>query len=295
MTLRIAAVLAALAAVSVSARPAQQRASRERDVIVGAALAAGGPALNLGPADFVVREDRLAREIIRVSPAPPPSHVMLLIDDSHASTASMPFLRSGVTTLIKKMAAMQPSPQFGLMTFGDRPTKRADFSSAPGAALDATSKLFAIAGTGSYFLQAIGDVCKDFKKRGAVSPIIVAFVAEAGPEFSNESHEQISEALRGVGASLWVVDLSIAEQPDRTTEEHERAQVLGAVTGDSGGLTRTVISTQSIDPAFTSLAGVLTSRYLVTYARPEQTIPPSTVVVTTKRSDVRLTSSRWPR
>jgi len=95
--------------------------------------------------------------------------------------------------------------------------------------------------------------------------------------------------------SLWVVDLAIADQPDRTTEEHERAQVLGAVTLDSGGLTRTVISTQSIDPAFTSMAAVLTSRYLVTYARPEQTIPPSTVVVTSKRSDVRLTSSRWPR
>jgi hypothetical protein len=197
--------------------------------------------------------------------------------------------------LIKKMAATQPAPQFGLTTFGERPTKQADFSPAPGPALDAASKLFAIAGTGSYFLQAIGDTCKEFKKRGATSPIIVAFVAESGPEFSNESHEQISEALRGANASLWVITLSIADQPDRTTEEHERAQVLGGVTGDSGGMTRTVISTQSIDPAFSSLAAVLTSRYLVTYARPEQTIPPSTVVVTSKRTDVRLTSSRWPR
>jgi len=237
----------------------------------------------------------LAREVIRVNPAPPPSHVMLLIDDSHASMASIPFVRSGLTELIKKMAAMQPSPQFGLTTFGERPTKRAELSPAAGPALDATAKLFAIAGTGSYFLQAIGDTCKEFKKRGAANPIIVAFVAESGPEFSSESHEQISEALRSVGASLWVVDLAIADQPDRTTEEHERAQVLGGVTLDSGGLTRTVISTQSIDPAFSSLAAVLTSRYLVTYARPEQTIPPSTVVVTAKRSDVRLTSSRWPR
>jgi hypothetical protein len=291
----MAAVLAALTAVSVSARPADQRTTREREIVVGAALTGGGPALNLGATDFVVREDRLAREVIRVTQAPPPSHVMVLIDDSHASMASIPFLRSGVTTLIKKMAAMQPSPQFALTTFGERPTKRAEFSSAAGPALDATSKLFAIAGTGSYFLQAIGDTCKEFKRRNAVNPIIVAFVAESGPEFSNESHEQISDALRSVGASLWTVDLSITEQPDRTTEEHERAQVLGGVAGDSGGLTRTVISTQSIDPAFTSLAAVLTSRYLVTYARPEQTIPPSTVVVTPKRADVRLTSSRWPR
>ncbi|HEX5069434.1 MAG TPA: vWA domain-containing protein [Vicinamibacterales bacterium] len=295
MTLRTAAVLAVLAAGAVSARPADQRSSRERDVIVSASLSSGGPVLNLGPTDFIVREDRLAREVIRVAPAPPPSHVMILVDDSQASMASIPFLRSGITTLIKKMAAMQPSPQFGLTTFGERPTKRAEFSPGAGPALDAASKLFAIAGTGSYFLQAIGDTCKEFKKRNALNPIIVAFVAEAGPEFSSESHEQIADALRGAGAALWVVDLSIADQPDRTNEEHERAQVLGAVTLDSGGLTRTVISTQSIDPAFASMAAVLTSRYLVTYARPEQTIPPSTVVVTTKRSDVRLTSSRWPR
>jgi len=295
MPLRTAAILTAVAALSVSTLTAGQRSARERDVIVSATLSTGAPALNLGPTDFVVREDRLSREVIRVNPAPPPSHVMLLVDDSQASQASVPFLRTGLTAFINKMTAGQTASQFGLMTFGERPTKRADLSASPAPALDAASKLFAIGGTGSYFLQAIGDSCKEFKKHGATSPIIVAFVAESGPEFSNETHDQISDALHAANASLWVISLSIADQPDRSPEEHERARVLGGVTGDSGGMTRTVISTQSIDPAFGSLAAVLMSRYQVTYGRPEQTIPPSTVVVTSKRSDVRLTSSRWPR
>lgn len=295
MTLRTATMLAALAVLSAPTLSAGQRSARERDVIVSATLSSGAPALNLTATDFVVREDRLAREVIRVSPAPAPSHVMLLVDDSQASQASIPFLRTGLTAFINKLSAMQPAPQFGVMTFGERPTKRADFSAAPGQALDAVSKLFAIAGTGSYFLQTLNDSCKEFKKHNATSPIIVAFVAESGPEFSNETHDQISAALHAANASLWVVSLSIAEQPNRTPEDHERARVLGGLTGDSGGMTRTVISTQSIDPAFSTMAAVLSSRYQVTYGRPEQTIPPSTVVVTSKRSDVRLTSSRWPR
>ena len=141
----------------------------------------------------------------------------------------------------------------------------------------------------------MSDACKDLKKRGATSPVIVAFVAEGGPEFSNETHQQVSAALQGANASLWVVLLQVSNQRDRSPEEHERALVLGGVAGDTGGLTRNVLSTQGIEPAFASVAAILSSRYLVVYGRPEQTIPPSVVEVTTKRPDVHLLSSRWPR
>jgi hypothetical protein len=50
---------------------------------------------------FVVREDGLAREVIRVGIAPPPSHVMLLIDDSQAADRSIQFLRTAAAAFIK--------------------------------------------------------------------------------------------------------------------------------------------------------------------------------------------------
>lgn len=297
-------ILAVLAAVSVVALSADQRASRERQIVVSATLPSGAPATDLLATDFLVREDRLSREVIRVSPAPPPSHVMLLVDDSQAAQASVPFLRSGLAAFIKtvgaaaaapQFAGSAPAPQFALMTFGDRPTKRAEFSPTTKLVEQAVSTIFSVPGSGAYLLQAITDACKDLKKRGAASPVILAFVAEAGPEFSNDTHLQVSAALRSAGASLWVIALQGAAQPDRSPEEHERAVVIGDVTTESGGMTRTVMSTQSLDPAFDGMASLLTSRYLVVYGRPEQTIPPEVVEVTSKRPDVRMTSSRWAR
>jgi hypothetical protein len=294
MTRRIA-IGAFVAAVSVAALSADQRVTHEREILVGATQGNGTPATGLTVTDFVVREDRLSREVVRVDPAPPPSHLVLLVDDSQESQESIPFLRAGLGGFIKTVGALAPTPQFSLWTFGERPTRRVDFSPAPGAALDASSKIFAVGGSGAYFLEAVSDACKDLKKRGATNPVIVAFVAEGGPEFSNETHQQVSAALQGANASLWIVLLQVTNQRDLSPEEHERAQVLGGVAGDTGGLTRHVLSTQGIEPAFASVAAIIASRYLVVYGRPEQTIPPSVVEVTSKRSDVKLLSSRWPR
>ena len=45
----------------------------------------GAPVLNLGPADFVVREDNRTREILSVEPATAPMQVALLVDNSGRS------------------------------------------------------------------------------------------------------------------------------------------------------------------------------------------------------------------
>src|SRR5580765_6051361 len=92
----LAAVLSA-AALTAAAPSAEQRVTHQRDILVGATQGNGSPVTDLTVTDFVVREDRLSREVVRVSPAPPPSHVMLLVDDSQEAQASIPFLRAGVS------------------------------------------------------------------------------------------------------------------------------------------------------------------------------------------------------
>lgn len=286
------AVVAALGAVVVSAQPGT---GKERGILVSAATSNGAPATDLTATDFSIKEDGRVREVIRVGPAPPPSHVMLIVDDSQAAETAVPFLRTSLAAFIKKMSGLNPAPQIALMTSGERPTRRADFAPTSAAVQQAASKIFAVGGSGAYFLQAVMDACKDLKKRGAASPVIVAFVAEAGPEFSNEQHTQIAAALKDAGASLWAVVLHDAHNPDRTPEEHERAVVLGDVTTSSGGDTRNVLSTQGVDPAFDAIGALLASRYLVIYGRPEQTIPPEAVEVTSKRANIRLASTHWAR
>ena len=287
------AIAAAIAVVAVSAD--QDRTSRERGIVVSAALANGTPVTDLTASDFVVREDEIAREVVRVNPAPPPSHVMILADDSDSMQARIAFLRSAIGRFVGRMAAMTPPPQLALMTFGERPTKRVPFTPDSAAVEKAAKQLFSVNGSGAYFLQAISEACQDLRKRQAPNPVLVAFVSERSPEFSSDSRKQIEKALLGAGASLWVVALQDTSYTDRSPEAYERAVVLGDVTVWSGGLTRTVNSEQGIEPALDGIASLLASRTLVVYARPDQTIPPTTIEVSTKRPDVRVASPRWVR
>ena len=289
------ALLALATAIAVVAVSADQRASRERGIVVSTALANGTPVTDLTAEEFVVREDAFAREVIRTSPAPPPSHVMILADDSDSMQAQITFLRSAIAKFVPRMAALKPPPQLALTTFGERPTKRAPFTPDSAAVEKAAKQLFSINGAGAYFLQAIVEACQDLRKRSAPSPVLVAFVSERSPEFSSDSRKTIEKALQSAGASLWVVALQDTIHTDRSPEGFERAVVLGDVTVASGGLTRTVISGQGIESGFDGIASLLASRVLVVYARPEQTIPPTTIEVSTKRPDVRVASPRWTK
>jgi len=101
--------------------------------------------------------------------------------------------------------------------------------------------------------------------------------------------------LQGAGASLWVIIRQNSRNTDRSQEAYERAAVLGDVTRDSGGVSRVILSDQSLESAFDGMAALLMSRYSVAYSRPDQTIPPTSVEVTSKRQDVKLASSRWTK
>jgi hypothetical protein len=284
----IAAVLASAALLV-----ADQRGARERSVLVSASGSNDAPVTDLTAADVTVRENGVAREVVRVSPAPPPSHVLLLIDDSQVVQTPLPYLRSAMAAFIKRMGELQPIPMQGLWTFGERPTRRVEYTSKTAAVAEGAGRVFAINGAGAYFMQSVMDACEDLRKKKAPSPVIVAFVAENGPEFSNGVHTQVEDALKSAGASLWAVVLQIGGQPMNTPELRERAAVLGDVTTASGGMNKLVLSGQGLESAFNTVAALITSRYLVTYGRPDALVPPDRIEVSTTRKDVRIRASKW--
>jgi len=71
--------------------------------------------------------------------------------------------------------------------------------------------------------------------------------------------------------------------------------VLGDVTADSGGMNKVILTPQAIDGAFSTVGSIISSRYLVTYVRPDALVPPDKLEVTTSRKDVKLFSSKWTR
>ena len=273
----------------------QQRGHTEQTALVTAYTEDAKAVSNMTVTDFAVMEDKLSREVIRVGAAPPPSHVVLLIDDSQAAERSIQFLRTAIPAFINSMATLQPAPQISLMTFGERPVVRADFLPKNDAAVAAAGKLFATPGTGSYLLQALMDASKSLTKHAAKNPVIVVFAAEAGPEFSTEHREVVASAMQRANASLWAIVLQSPARMDLTPEGLERQAVLNDVVKQTGGFTRTIQSDQGVDPAFATVGDLLKSRYLVTYSRPDDLIPPKSVDVTSKRADVRVLASHWTK
>ena len=57
----------------------------QRSLYVSMLNEADEPVLGLGPSDFIVREDNVAREVLKVVPAEEPMQIALLIDNSHAA------------------------------------------------------------------------------------------------------------------------------------------------------------------------------------------------------------------
>ena len=273
----------------------QQRETREKDVTVSVVAGSNNsPVQGLNAADFTVREDTLSREVLRVTAAPPPTHLALLIDDSQVSKDAVQFLRTSLASFVKRVMSGEQAPQIGMWTFGERPTRRADFSPNSGQVDKAIERIFSLQGSGSYLMEAIQEISKDLKKKKAERPVIVAFVDESGPEFSNLTHKQVADALRDAGASLWTVTNQARTQSMGTTEARERAQVLGDVTVWSGGANIAVLTPQALDATFGSVADQILNRYKVTYGRPEMLVPPEKLEVQVKKPDTKVRVTRWP-
>jgi hypothetical protein len=291
---KIFIAIVGLAATAVlGAAPIQQRALREQTVVVSAIDKAGAPVRDLTAADFVVRENDLAREVLRAEPASDPLQIMVLVDTSANMQVLLPEVRRGLQALTQGVLQNSPQSHFGLMEFGDRPNQLAPLSNSLELFEKGVNALSEHSGGGAYLMQTIVDATKALKKAEAKRPVIVIFVRESSPEFSSERHMQVEDALKKTGASLWSIVLQEPGRPSMSDEMISRDTVLGDVSTRSGGMRDAVLDRNGIQPRFAQVADRLTSAYSVVYARPESLIPPSKMEVTTRRTGVRVLAPRW--
>ncbi|HEX7139870.1 MAG TPA: hypothetical protein VF219_18605, partial [Vicinamibacterales bacterium] len=81
---------------SMPATPAGQRSDRERTLYVSVLDQNAAPVPDLGPADFVVKEDNVTREVLRVVPATDPMQIAVLVDTSQAARDQISFIRQAL-------------------------------------------------------------------------------------------------------------------------------------------------------------------------------------------------------
>lgn len=270
LTLPLACLLATPAAAQ----------SRERTLYVTARDAQGALVQQLAPEDVTVREDGVAREVLRVAPATTPLQIVLLVDNSAASARHIPNFRDALKSFAGRFGAPH---EVAYVTLGDRPTIVAEYTSSADTITRAIERLFSVPGAGVYVLDGIAEAARGLQKRDAARPAIVVVTTD-GVEFSNLSHEPVLDAIEAAGAALYVVVVQEGASAARRSDEMRyRDIVFDRGPTESGGVREIVLTSMALPATLSAIADGLLQQYAVTYARPTTLIPPEKVTVAAAR------------
>jgi len=265
--------------------PALGGQARQNALYVSVLDKQGVPVKDLKPDEIVVREDNVAREVLRVEPAKDPMQVALLVDNSEGTRQAIQFMRDGLGPFTNRLTAAGHSVSF--ITLGDRPTIQVNMTS-DGAALKSkgVDRLFAQPGSGTYLLEGLVETTRGFSKNESPRPVIVALITE-GIEFSNQSHEQVLEALKKSGAAFHALVVTEGAEANLSSDEvRNRNVVLDRGTREHGGRRETLITNMSIAPALDKLATELLSQFKVTYASPDRMVPAERITVDASKKNL---------
>jgi VWFA-related protein len=258
----------------------------QRSMYVSVVDRAGAPVPNMTPADVIVREDNLAREVLRVVPATDPMQIAILVDTSGTARDDIAYMRDALPSFIGTLTSGETGAknQVALVGLGERPTILTDYTNDRATLQKGIDRVWSTTNSGAYLVDAVLEISQGFKKRDAKRPVIVAVVAE-GQEASYRSYDQALTALRNSGAAFHVLMLGTPAAP-RTTEDRSRDTVLDEGTRTTGGRREQVLSPLGLKTRLTQLADVLTHEYRVTYSRPQTLIPPERIKVSAKNPEL---------
>jgi len=271
----LALAVAVVSAVALEVlTPAVRAQALRRAMYVSIVDQNGAPVPDLGPADFIVREDKVTREVLTVAPAVDPMQIALLVDDSQASDPYIRDYRTALPEFFKTMLSDEGAKnQIALITIGERPTILTEYTSNRDELSKGVTRIFSRNGAGTYLLEGIIETSQGMMRRGAMRPVMIAIVTE-GPELSDRYFQQVLEPLRSSRAAFHVMTIG---RP--VNDSHDRGIVLDEGPRESGGRHETVLAGTAISSRLQQIANDLLHQYKVTYARPETLIPPEQITV----------------
>ncbi len=281
---RLLPAILGVACASGALAPAAHAQAPRRTLYVSVVDDSGAPVPDLGPSDFIVREDNVAREVLEAEPAAAPMQIALLVDNSQAAAPYIKDLRDGLESFCTAMTRPTDSGahnQIAIIGIADRPTILADYTTDLAALKKGIGRIFAQPGSGMTLLDAVYETSQGFIKRGADRPVIVAVTTEA-TEFGNRLHTEVLTMLKNANARF--VSLLVGRGDiGFSGEARERALLIDVGTSDTGGWRENLLTELALKPALDKLANQLSHQYRVTYAHPDSLIPPEKVTVSMKR------------
>ena len=241
--------------------------------------------------EFIVREDDIAREVLRVSAAKEPLQIALLVDTSQAIDEHVSDLRRALRDFVKLMGGKH---EIALIGTGERPTILVDYTRDTARLEKAVAGLFPRPGSGTHIMDAIIAASDGLRLRKAARPIIVNITA-TGPEFSTPNHTHVLDRLRESGASLHSIALVRpgVEMPNNA-EEQALSLSIAEGTRMSGGRRDDILTSMALTGRLQQLGNELNAQYQVTYARPRTLLPPKAIAISVKRPDLTVRARHWP-
>ena len=271
---------AAVAAVLVAAAaPAVFGQSDERTVYASVVDRDGAPALDLTLKDFIVREDGVAREVLRVAKDDDPLQVALLIDNSAVMRPRLTQLRKAAASFV---SATREGVPVALITLAERPTIVVGYTTDQAQVQRAIEKMFSFE-AGNYLLDGIAETSQALAKR-TMWRSVIAVITGLGPEMSYRQYTEVLRFFRDGGASLHVLQLGMG------VGEQGREIVVARGTSETGGRFEEVLTPAALELKARQLAMEISNQYRVTYARPARLIPPKKIEVSVRRPNLRVRS-----
>ena len=290
--MRFRLLCTALAAVPIAGLAAPPR----QDVVPKTALVtvvaeARGPVANLGPRDFVVREDRATRAVLDVRPATEPLFITLLIDTIRPPTgvlAATQDYRRGLAAFVSTIKAGNPDAQFAILDYAGATVTALDFTSEAPTLDRYIERLFPNRQADAVLIEAVVEGARKLRDKPSPRRAIVAVDFNSRDSSEVPAMQQAAEIVNKSGATVWTVSVR-----STSASSSKREEVLNVVTRSSGGTRLTIVEPTGLEAMLKSVANSLLSQYTVTFTRPVNTTVKSTQMETAKGGKVLMTP--WMR
>ncbi len=273
-------VLSAVLVISGSVLPAAAQI-RQRTLLVTAVEKSGGePVETLTPGDVVVREDGVAREILRVSRATDAVLLVLIVDNSQAARRAIQEMRLALTTFVDTFGGTHEMAVIGI---ADRPTVLSGPTTSKAQLTRAVDRVFAQPGAGAYLLEAVLEQAKAIQKREIGRAAIIVITSQ-GAEFSDRPPQTVMDAIGASGATFHAVELQDTDQaPPLNQGVRDRNVVLDRGTSETGGEREIVLANLGLRDVLQKVGRIATTQHEVVYGRPDTLIPPRRVTVSSSK------------
>ena len=271
-------------------------AAARQDVVQKTALVtvvaeARGPVANLGPRDFVVREDRATRDVLDVRPATEPLFITLLIDTIRPPAgvlAPTQDFRRGLAAFVSTIKGGNPDAQIAIMDYAGAAVTAIDFTSEAPTLDRYIQRLFPNRQADAVLIDAVVEAARKLSDKPSPRRAIVGVDFNSRDSSAVRAKQQAAEMVHKSGATVWTVSVR-----STSASSSHREDILDVVTRSSGGTRLTLVEPTGLESVLKSVANSLLSQYTVTFTRPVNATVKSTHMETARGGNVLLTP--WMR